>query len=938
MRHSMLTVLAALLFTTTAGATTYYVDHDHGDDTNAGTTQATAWKHCPGDSAATAQPRAVKLAPGDTVRLKAGVVYRGSISVGTSGTPGKPITYDGGASDGWGTGRAIIEGSVPLTGLKRCANAAEAEGNPNFRNIYWTTVPKGANWKTINLCQGLTPLAWSQNPNPADPILQENPREYFKTDPHVPVTNTNIDVKPIGMGTNGGRPLIAMFDQSRLSAVIENLSGGALEVTLDKPVTVTSFAVTPQARYCTPKQMSFHVDGKQVLKVDLAHNPTKTVEQKFALDKPLTFRKLTVKFLAAYPNHNGETRNWGAVQRIAAYDAAGTNVLLADRRTTLRHDKAFTQDDAAHYNNAFLALYARPAMVYYRRIIDYDPENRTIEVEALTHRQQPYGPDHGAFAIVNNPRFIDQPGEYALMLDPLPDGSHKLLLWPPNGKPEGITRGRYGVGINVRASHIALRSLWVRKQGWGGSAGIEARGRGTDLVIDHCKVTNLRGSGAGIHTTQIDNVLVDRCEVSDNAGHTKGILLRNAKNIVTRRCTLRKNSSTALDYYTVTNGVVQDCTVIDNTGMHANGLTFYVGCRDILVERNLVRDGNAGLTVQDGENMIIRNNIIEGSRGGSPAIGLWSGKPFNNIVMIHNVFRHHGDPRGWSAAIYGGNGGAHGYAIVNNIIDGFSGNVLQKASFHHNIFTKLGPTLPAARLGENKLVEDLDAIFMDAAKGDYRLKADSPAISAGVKVATLNQEDRAGVGRPFSGGYDVGPYEYHNSHMARQPKPTLADPHTFKFSFDGYTIAPPPPFKMVYEMKFIKRDDAGTITQKGIDFTGQEGGKVNLRPTRGGYISGWDDAGHWLEWTVTVPIPGAYELAIEHASEMPSKRQVLLNGKPVKGLEAVPFPATGAWRTFMKSGLPVRLNLAKGKNSIRFVNVAGSLNFKVLEFIPVKAD
>jgi len=482
-----------------------------------------------------------------------------------------------------------------------------------------------------------------------------------------------------------------------------------------------------------------------------------------------------------------------------------------------------------------------------------------------------------------------------------------------------------------------VQGFWVRKQGWDGTTGISARGPGTDLIIRDTKVSNLRGDGVGITTYQMDNVLIEGCEVCDNAGHTKGIVLRNAQNIVTRACTLRRNSSTALDYYTITNGVVQDCLVIDNPGMHANGLTFYVGCQNILVERNRVRDGNVALTVQSGDGMIIRNNILEGGSG-APAIGLWAGGPYNNIVITNNVLRCHGDAGGWAAAIYGGNAAAKGYAIVNNIIDGLSGNVLSKADIHHNIFTQYGPTLPKESLGNNLYVPNLADIFVDPAKDDYHLKPGSPAIDAGVAVTTINSADVAGTPRPVGKAVDIGPCEFLPPNAKAESKPVLADPHTFQFTFDGYTIAAPVVHESVYVMKFKPREGVPTVTLKGVDRTGEGGGKVNLRPTKGGFISGWDQPGHWLEWTVEAPQAGAYEVCIEHGSEQPGQRQVLVNGEPVKGLEAVPFAATGAWTTFEKAGLPVPLMLKAGKNVIRFVNVAGSHNFRSLEFVPVVAE
>ncbi len=100
----------------------------------------------------------------------------------------------------------------------------------------------------------------------------------------------------------------------------------------------------------------------------------------------------------------------------------------------------------------------------------------------------------------------------------------------------------------------------------------------------------------------------------------------------------------------------------------------------------------------------------------------------------------------------------------------------------------------------------------------------------------------------------------------------------------------------------------------------------------------WDNEGHWLEWTVISPEGGLHELAITHASQTHAVREVLLNRQPVKGLDKLAFNATGGWRSFITTGAKVALPLNKGKNVIRFTNVSGSLNFRMLEFIPVTSD
>src|ERR1043165_8333457 len=91
-------------------AATYYVDNAAGSDASAGTTTATAWKHCPGDSAAAGLAASATLVAGDTVLFKGGVSYvftgNSGISLRWNGVQSSPITYDGNSSGAWGTGRA----------------------------------------------------------------------------------------------------------------------------------------------------------------------------------------------------------------------------------------------------------------------------------------------------------------------------------------------------------------------------------------------------------------------------------------------------------------------------------------------------------------------------------------------------------------------------------------------------------------------------------------------------------------------------------------------------------------------------------------------------------------------------------------------------------------------------------------------------------------
>ena len=90
---------------------TYFVDFAAaGADTNDGKSQASPFQHAPGDANATAKAAAVQLAPGDVVLLKGGVEYDGTIMITASGTAAAPIVLEGGAQQGWGSGKAIVDG------------------------------------------------------------------------------------------------------------------------------------------------------------------------------------------------------------------------------------------------------------------------------------------------------------------------------------------------------------------------------------------------------------------------------------------------------------------------------------------------------------------------------------------------------------------------------------------------------------------------------------------------------------------------------------------------------------------------------------------------------------------------------------------------------------------------------------------------------------
>ena len=192
-----------------AGGTTYYIDFDSGSDSNSGTARNSAWKHAPGDPNATANAKRV-LVPGDTILFKGGVHYRGSIIMGANGAAGNPITYKG---DGWGSEKAIIDGSEVVTGWTICASSSECGNNSNWKHIYHTTIPNIPGFLgttpeiRLNIVQDDKPVIPAQIPESINRYYQ-NSSTYYSV---APANVTTTSISDSRLATLGGANLVGSY-------------------------------------------------------------------------------------------------------------------------------------------------------------------------------------------------------------------------------------------------------------------------------------------------------------------------------------------------------------------------------------------------------------------------------------------------------------------------------------------------------------------------------------------------------------------------------------------------------------------------------------------------------------------------------------------------------------------------------------------------------
>lgn len=119
-----------------AGSSIRYIDYENGDDNNDGLTTSTPWKHHPWDDNATGIADAESGI--HTYVFKRGVVYRGHLTAGGSGTPLEPIRLTSDPS--WGTGEAYFYGSTGISGGWTQASASTAPTIPSPEKVWYTDV------------------------------------------------------------------------------------------------------------------------------------------------------------------------------------------------------------------------------------------------------------------------------------------------------------------------------------------------------------------------------------------------------------------------------------------------------------------------------------------------------------------------------------------------------------------------------------------------------------------------------------------------------------------------------------------------------------------------------------------------------------------------------------------------------------------------------
>jgi len=407
--------------------------------------------------------------------------------------------------------------------------------------------------------------------------------------------------------------------------------------------------------------------------------------------------------------------------------------------TSITDPKYFHQKDLNYWDGATVIVWTGNNNMRPRAVKSFDPATGTIHYDSVGGD---INPKVDRFAMVNHLDLIRNPGEYVVRKSPA-SGKNTLYYWPFDAKnlEAGKVRSsarKHGILINAPASHLVIEGFDLR--GHHGPAIIKPNGEfSTNIVVRNNHVYNAQHGGWGIsmgsvHHTTIENNYVHHIQGGRGIGITgwTGSDYHPSTNSTIRNNRISHCGSTGINFYNVHDSSMIGNTVHDNFGHHGNGLTCYLSCRNILIEGNNVFRSNMALTMQQGDNMMVRDNILIGNDpdGNNTVVTASYANNMTNVTFENNVMMGaHSSFHLWHNLI--------GYVIRDNVLQGL--NIWTKQTYdgilveYNLIVRRHDHSGRDPGYAERNVFEtDISKVFIDAANGDFRRVKDGLLMQAGL--------------------------------------------------------------------------------------------------------------------------------------------------------------------------------------------------------------
>ncbi len=411
--------------------------------------------------------------------------------------------------------------------------------------------------------------------------------------------------------------------------------------------------------------------------------------------------------------------------------------------TSVVDPEHLTQSDPHYWDDAWVMVWHVPNVVGKVKVRQFIPSEHKLVFDSIG---QPYDNRPQRYSIYNSVHLIDRPGEYAVSHSAGEDGRARVYLWPMEDAEPGeldMTMSVRDVGIDVLpgSDYVTIQGLTITKiTGTERANGIAIRARSLDanrpirnLVVRNNLITKVRHAArgyGGIHINQGRDCLIEGNEMRE-CPLSMGILVGTSRNVMTRGNKIYKAGGQNIWYMGCRDSSIAGNEVRLGQGTHANGISVYGNSKNVMVFGNTVIDSNIAITVEASENLTLAYNVCYSTK--SSVLAEWS--PVKNLKIYNNTFIRDAD----APSMYL----IRDADTRNNIGKARPDSASLTPDANHNILCT---------------TSQLAALLVDPANGDYRLKADSPAIDAGEDVGL--DRDIVGTKVPRGEAPDIGAYEY----------------------------------------------------------------------------------------------------------------------------------------------------------------------------------
>jgi len=412
-----------------------------------------------------------------------------------------------------------------------------------------------------------------------------------------------------------------------------------------------------------------------------------------------------------------------------------------------------------------------------RQVKEHDPGARSIKFEGSWSQEWAYVVKEGSrYYLFGLPEFLDSPGEWHL------DREWKTVrLWTPQSDDPGKRR------VEVKRRDLAFdlsQREHIRVEGFRIFASGISMGDAGHCVVRNCHLryachfTEAEAWGvppknSGVLIGGHGNLLCDSSVVF-SAGN--GIAVLGENNTV-RNCLVRNADYMAGDYgavwadgrrHTISHNTLCETgrTVLVHRTLRNGRIEYNDMCRAGLLTADL---GITYCYATDGEGTVIAYNLVHDNRAASCGVGIYIDNGSSNFIIHHNVCWGNQDS-GIRLNIPSNNNLVCNNTVVDNLNSiGYWAPDDSKdqagSRVVNNICTDEVRTGDGAEVTHNFVGKS--AGFINARKGDFRLRKNSPCVDAGRPVAgiTLRHAGKA----PDIGAYEYGLPEWKAGHDWGEP-------------------------------------------------------------------------------------------------------------------------------------------------------------------------